>query len=254
MTDSGEEYEHWPADNSHFSQPAYQISGYDTHNGLRQHTYTQSKKEDVDEKNDSPIEPKPKKPKQDSFKENSVAVDECTLMENSKSNEHASSQEEQPQALVAPLGLYQTILPACSFHQPGATITYPSGGYPAAYVTYNYIPAGTIPCSPAVQPAQHISYAFINQPPGSGVLPWLGRTKAQVEADNMEIAAREGANDRRSAQPVGINDDQMLWVAELDGSHTLRMFGSIKELKGEWMVDPRFGSWYFVRAAEDEEK
>ena len=53
-------------------------------------------------------------------------------------------------------------------------------------------------------------------------MKWQGRSKAEVEEDNMKIASREGAYDKRKIAPVGMKDDQMMWVVELDGSHTLR--------------------------------
>lgn len=51
---------------------------------------------------------------------------------------------------------------------------------------------------------------------------WIGRTKAEVEEDNMKIAKREGATEKRKIAPVGVEDDQLFWVVELDDSHTLR--------------------------------
>ncbi|TKA83579.1 hypothetical protein B0A55_00416 [Friedmanniomyces simplex] len=91
-------------------------------------------------------------------------------------------------------------------------------------------------------------------PPQQGNL-WLGRTKAQVEEDNMKLAAKEGAYQKRKIVPTGVREDQMMWCVEGDGSHTLRTFISIKELKGEWMKYPRTeGSYYFVREAEEEEE
>ncbi|KAK5134749.1 hypothetical protein LTR08_006124 [Meristemomyces frigidus] len=86
-------------------------------------------------------------------------------------------------------------------------------------------------------------------------MKWQGRTKAEVEEDNMKIASREGAYDKRKVVPVGMKDDQMMWVVELDGSHTLRTYVTIKDLKGEWKKDPRYeDAYYFVREEEAEKK
>ena len=51
---------------------------------------------------------------------------------------------------------------------------------------------------------------------------WQGRTKAEVEEDNMKIAKAQGANEQRKVEPVGLNADQMVWCVELDGNPTLR--------------------------------
>ncbi|KAF2864559.1 hypothetical protein K470DRAFT_267394 [Piedraia hortae CBS 480.64] len=74
---------------------------------------------------------------------------------------------------------------------------------------------------------------------------WQGRTKRQVAKDNMEIATREGAYDKRKIIPAGVPDDQIMWCEELDGSHTIRTFGDLKGMKGTWMKDPRFNDCYF---------
>lgn len=54
------------------------------------------------------------------------------------------------------------------------------------------------------------------------VRKWQGRTKAEVEEDNMKIAKAEGACDARQVEPIGLKADQMVWIIEEDGSPTLR--------------------------------
>lgn len=185
--------------------------------------------------------------------------------------------------------------------QPQVIMAYPQQPQPMlthAYPQYTYAPQQPQVISYPAQP--QVYYSFPPQPPPVQVAPqpiqaatgpayyvyqsttteaapapvpakreamaWKGRTKAQVEEDNMVIAAKEGAYDKRKVVPVGIKDDQMIWCVEEDGSHTLRlvlliclfrrlpandknsMFVSIKELKGEWKKDPRFeDSYFFVR-------
>lgn len=46
---------------------------------------------------------------------------------------------------------------------------------------------------------------------------WQGRTKAEVEEDDMKIAAKEGAYAARKVQPVGLAEDQVVWVVEGGG-------------------------------------
>lgn len=57
-------------------------------------------------------------------------------------------------------------------------------------------------------------------------------------------------------KPRDAKDDQLFWVVELDGSHTLRQFKTIEEDlgTGKWSVDPRYGNAYFVREKKDEKK
>ena len=51
---------------------------------------------------------------------------------------------------------------------------------------------------------------------------WQGRTKAEVQEDNMKIAAREGAYEARKVEPIGLEEDQVVWVVEGDKEPTLR--------------------------------
>ena len=51
---------------------------------------------------------------------------------------------------------------------------------------------------------------------------WQGRTRAEVDEDNMKIAAGHGAYDERKVEPKGLKPDQMVWVVEPDGAQTLR--------------------------------
>jgi len=103
--------------------------------------------------------------------------------------------------------------PQQAFAYPTAQYTYATQpvGYPApAYYTYGAQPIAMPP--PPQQP----------QPPQQQGNLWVGRTKAQVDEDNMKLAATEGAWDKRKIVPTGVGEDQMMWCVEGDGSHTLR--------------------------------
>ncbi|KAK5015607.1 hypothetical protein LTR60_002479 [Cryomyces antarcticus] len=78
---------------------------------------------------------------------------------------------------------------------------------------------------------------------------WFGRTKAQVDEDNMKIALREGVFRPNEMVPRTAGDDQMFWVRELDGSNTLRTLKAIESSckPGKWHTDPNNGNAYFVR-------
>lgn len=85
--------------------------------------------------------------------------------------------------------------------------------------------------------------------------PWIGRTKAQVDEDNHKTAMRNGVWKPNELAPNKPADDQQFWVVELDGSHTLRNYAQIEELRpGEWRKDPNFGNAYFVRFPKPDEK
>ncbi|GAM83970.1 hypothetical protein ANO11243_019600 [Dothideomycetidae sp. 11243] len=90
---------------------------------------------------------------------------------------------------------------------------------------------------------------------GNAKKTWLGRSKAQVDEDNLKIAVREDVYKYDAMKPVGAAPDKMFWVVELDGRTTLRMFKTIDEDlgPGKWERDARFGNAYFVRD-EPEEK
>lgn len=51
---------------------------------------------------------------------------------------------------------------------------------------------------------------------------WQGRTKAEVAEDDMKIAAAQGAYAPRKVVPLGLADDQVVWVVEADGATVLR--------------------------------
>lgn len=83
---------------------------------------------------------------------------------------------------------------------------------------------------------------------------WVGRTKKQVDEDNVKIAVNEGIYGFNEIMPKNARPDQLFWVIELDGTNTLRTFRSIDNGhlgKGIWKVDPRHGNAYFVLAKEE---
>lgn len=51
---------------------------------------------------------------------------------------------------------------------------------------------------------------------------WMGRTKKQVEEDNMKIAKKQGANAKRKMAPMDVSDDQLFWVTGSDSEAELR--------------------------------
>ena len=86
----------------------------------------------------------------------------------------------------------------------------------------------------------------------SGQHLWLGRTKAQVEEDNVKIAMRESVYRYDPMKPKDPKTDQLFWCVELDGATTLRTFRTIEEDlgPGKWERDPRYGNAFFVRDKE----
>lgn len=181
-SDDGSDYEHWQDDETCLTQSAASAApGYDSHNGLRSHTYH------------APPSSSPKTlPTQ-------PQVIYC----------------QQPAQMVA----YQPMQ-----YTYAAPVAYPGQAY------YAY-PIQQAPVQQQPAPQQMANY-HVYQPAYSAPVPqqqaqikgnpWLGRTKAQVEEDNMKIAMREGATDKRKVAPVDAKDDQMMWCVETDGSHTLR--------------------------------
>ncbi|KAK3679682.1 hypothetical protein LTR78_000058 [Recurvomyces mirabilis] len=219
--DSGSEPDHWPDDATGLEHVAIAAPGYNSHNALRSQSYVAAK---------SP----------------SVAPSKAP-------SKAASSPKFEP---VQQQAVYYQGPAFSAYHQPQYTYApqprpqpyaYP---YPQAYYGY--------PTAPVYPPQQMANYHVYQPQYAAPQQPrpyeWKGRTKKQVEEDNMILAAKVGAYDKRKVVPTGVKDEQMMWCVETDGSHTLRTFVSIKGLKGEWKKDPRFEeSYYFVRG-EGEKK
>lgn len=119
------------------------------------------------------------------------------------------------------------------YAQPPMTYGQPQYySHPPQYYQYTYAPPAPAPApapaapAPVMAPAnQHVYYPSGTEPkPGTGQPSnvWVGRTKEEVEEDNMKIAKKQGAYDKRKMAPVDVKDDQYFWVVELDGKTTLR--------------------------------
>ncbi len=85
--------------------------------------------------------------------------------------------------------------------------------------------------------------------PQNGRHAWYGRTTAQVDQDNHQMAATEGVYQPTEMAPHNPGESQLFWVVDLDGSRSLRTFNVIEATcrPGSWQVDPRAGNSYFVR-------
>jgi hypothetical protein len=181
-----EDYEHWP-DGELLKVPPKAAAGYDSHNGLRSAVYVPTK--DDDDKTASPATPKavPAKPSQPQVIYTYQPFPQMMTYPHPMQYAYASP---QPMPMGMPMG----------------------GGY------YAYgAPAMPMPVMCAAAPAPAPAPYEAPKP-----TKFKGRTKKQVEEDNMKIAQKEGAWDKRKMQPVGVKDDQLMWVIELDGSQCLR--------------------------------
>lgn len=101
------------------------------------------------------------------------------------------------------------------------------------------------------QPSDKSSAAKVEKP----TKVMIGRTKKQVDEDNVKLAINEGIYNPNEIVPKDAKPDQLFWVVEADGSNTLRAFSTIEAGvlgKGVWKIDPRYGNAYFVRAKEEE--
>jgi len=86
---------------------------------------------------------------------------------------------------------------------------------------------------------------------------WVGRTKKQVDEDNIKIAINEGIYEPNEVVPKDAKPDQLFWVIANDGTNTLRTFKTIDGGHlggGTWKIDPRYGNAYFVLAKEGKKK
>ncbi|KAF2090744.1 hypothetical protein K490DRAFT_62065 [Saccharata proteae CBS 121410] len=133
---------------------------------------------------------------------------------------------------------------------------YNHGAYGGAY-GYGYPPY------PYYQHAQQYAYqqAYYPPQPAKPANPaeekdkhhtWYGRTRREVEEDNLAMAKRENVFKKDDMGPHDAKPGQLFWVKELDGSTQLYTFSMIESgcKPGKWHTDPRNGNAYFVRAKE----
>ncbi|EEP79071.1 predicted protein [Uncinocarpus reesii 1704] len=81
-----------------------------------------------------------------------------------------------------------------------------------------------------------------------GAVPWVGATRAEIDAQNIAIAKATGATRPQSMIPYKPADGQQWWCREIDGSYTLRTTNDIMEnlQPGKWVYSST-GFPYFVR-------
>ncbi|KAF2768748.1 hypothetical protein EJ03DRAFT_328052 [Teratosphaeria nubilosa] len=201
--DSDDGYQHWGDDGDFLKSAPASVAGYDTHNGLRSHLYEPAYDDD----------------------------DKSTIVSVKTAKTEKSKKAESPKSAPAPPPQPQVVYALPPHYQYPQMMTYPPGAMQYTYAAppqqfyhpmppqpgyYGYHP-GMMPV-PMVVPAPAPKPEY--KPPKAA--KWQGRTKKQVEEDNMKIAAREGACEKRKVKPVGVKEEQMMWCVETDGSTTLR--------------------------------
>ncbi|GIZ46065.1 hypothetical protein CKM354_000920400 [Cercospora kikuchii] len=216
------EYEHWPSDKKYYTQPAKPAPGFDGNNGYHSHSYLMPK-------------------------------------EKSRSPARADSKSPQPPVVSYPQPIYYGY-PTPQMAHPGAQQYYshpvPIYNAPQGYYQPYPMPApvgSPMPGAPGGHYYIPVGEAPKAAEPGPTANAWIGRTKAQVDEDNMKMAKSEKVYEPREFVPK-MDDSQMCWVVELDKTNTLRMFREAKELTGYWKEDPRYPkSFYFIRTEEKED-
>ncbi|TKX26823.1 hypothetical protein C1H76_0978 [Elsinoe australis] len=161
---------------------------------------------------------------------------------------YPQQQAYMPQYAYAP----QQFIP-----QPYSNQAYAAPGYqqyqcyPTAYD--RFVAAGAP--QPAPAPAAAPAIESTEKEDAASENFWIGRTRAQVDEDNIKIAAKENVFKYDAMKPAGAVADALFWVVELDGRTTLRMFKTIDEDlgPGKWERDHRHGNAYFVREKAEEE-
>lgn len=113
------------------------------------------------------------------------------------------------------------------------------------YVCY---PVDKVPVAPSSE-ISHTSKKVMEKDKGNGRV-WEGRTKAQVDEDNFEMARREGVYKYTDMKPKDAKSSDYFWVIELDKTNQLYTFKTIDDEDfgpGKWERDPRYGNAFFVR-------
>lgn len=169
MSTSGDdEYEHWPAAKSKYYEPAVPAPGYDNNNGRHSHSYL------------VPKEPSP-------------------------AASRADSKSPQPAPLISyPQPIYYAQSPYDGGVQayPPGPVAHPNAQYYSHPVPVYQMPQGFYPATPQVPIAPsapvapqgshghyYVPAAAQEAEPKPKANAWLGRTKAQVEEDNMKIVS-----------------------------------------------------------------
>ena len=114
------------------------------------------------------------------------------------------------------------------------------------------LPSQTHPNQPIYQGQPPLCYPLaaapaIEQPSAHHV--WYGRTKEQVDAENIAIAQKVGTNKPVQLVPYNPSGEQQFWCRELDSSYTLRTSKDITEnlQPGFWQYAQPGGYPYWYR-------
>jgi hypothetical protein len=223
-TAASEDYEHWPDDSKYWSKEAAAVpssSGYDDNNGLQSHSYLAAK-DPSPAKSPSPAPSAASSKKDKSDAGDASAPDTFFAPQPMYYPQPSSIAHPNPQFYSHPQPMYGGFPPQgyYTYAQPGPPVVVPA--------PKPRLPKVIAAASSAPAPANFHMYspAMYGVPVEEAKQPqpnaWQGRTKAQVDEDNMKQAKAEGAWDKRKIAPLGLADEQMCWVIELDGSHTLR--------------------------------
>lgn len=200
MSADGDDYEHWPSDNKRYTQPAPPAPGFDGNNGFHSHSYLIPPKQ----KSASPA----------------------------PGGGRADSKSPQPPPVVSyPQPIYYGYPPQGMTH-PGQqqyyshTVPMAMQPGPAAYPGYFASPVMAPAAAPVAITGNEHYYIPIQQAPKAAepaptANDWNGRTKAQVEEDNMKLAKSENVYAPRELVPK-MEEHQLVWVIELDKTRTLR--------------------------------
>lgn len=216
-----DDYEHWPDDSKYWSKEAAPAPGYDENNGLHSHSYLPGKDPSPAKSPSPPSESEKAKSEASASVAPTFYAPQPLYMPQPSSIAHPNPQfYSHPQPMYGgfpPQGYY-------TYAQPGLPVIVPApqpkSRPPVAAVTSAPKPANFQWYTPGFYGA---APAAVEEPKQPQPNTWQGRTKAQVEEDNMKAAKTEGVWDKRKVAPVGLADEQMCWVIELDGSHTLRL-------------------------------
>ncbi|KAF3895350.1 hypothetical protein GTR04_3654 [Trichophyton interdigitale] len=150
---------------------------------------------------------------------------------------------------------------------PTAATVLPNGGLNEGSPGTTHSFSQTIQVGPAgltqhisnghLQAGQAIQVPYISPAPPrptyqvpAGTVPWIGPTRAEVDAQNIAVARATGAMRPQSMVPYRPAEGQQWWCREVDGSYTLRTTNDIMEnlQPGYWAYSSS-GYPYFIRQA-----
>lgn len=154
---------------------------------------------------------------------------------------------------------YQIWPGAAAYSQPCAY--YPLWQYHPSYYQAQPTTAATVPAQTAAptsptyyypHPSGSYHYQYPSHTYYGATQPWIGRTAAEIQHDDLVTAHKEGAYEAKELQPKDAKPSDVFWVKDTNGDWHLRNYYTIENVlrPGRWQVAANGGYLVFIRSAD----